>query len=166
MNLSKLERAKSLATEAMYTVALQHRRIKTIEPEDEVFVMRVFVDLQFLILVLNRLQNAVLLLSEETETKDDITAMVLAFENALPHLKHLRNIIEHGDEYATGKGKNKKYLKDGVQVMSFDGETFIWFGKVYNVDTALRSAEILYSAFLDVVSRFHVNGVISGLQKL
>src|SRR5579859_2833960 len=49
-----LERAKSLSNEACFTVSLQHRRLRTTEPEDQVFVFRWWADLQFLIVALRR----------------------------------------------------------------------------------------------------------------
>ena len=53
-----LERARSLATEAISTVALQRRRPRSTEPEDGVFVFRWWADLQFLIVALRRLRRA------------------------------------------------------------------------------------------------------------
>jgi hypothetical protein len=43
-----VERALSLANDAMFTVKLQHRRLRTDEPEDEVFFFRRSADFQFL----------------------------------------------------------------------------------------------------------------------
>jgi hypothetical protein len=43
-----VERAHSLATEAIYMVALQRRRLRSAEPEDETLVFRRWADFQFL----------------------------------------------------------------------------------------------------------------------
>ena len=61
------ERAKSFCNEACFTIALQHRRLKTTEPEDGVFVFRWHADLQFLIVALRRLRDR----RQHTEVRRD-----------------------------------------------------------------------------------------------
>ncbi len=55
-----LERARSLCSEGCFAVALQHRRLRSKEPEDEVFILRWWTDLQFLIVSLRRLRRSAL----------------------------------------------------------------------------------------------------------
>jgi hypothetical protein len=54
----------------MFTVALQRRRIRSKEPEDDVFVMRWWADLQFYIVALRRLRRAAELASRVPSAKD------------------------------------------------------------------------------------------------
>lgn len=53
-----LERARSLANEATFTVALQRRRVRSKEPEDDAFVVRWWADRQLFIVALRRLRRA------------------------------------------------------------------------------------------------------------
>ena len=94
-----LERAHSLANEAMFTVALQCRRIKTVEPEDETFIFRWWVDFQFLILALCRLRRAVKIAHKVLAITGDVKIALHKFDRALPHLIRLRNVGELIDEY-------------------------------------------------------------------
>lgn len=52
-----MERAHSLASEAIHMVALQRRRLKSDEPEAESFVFRRWADFQFLVVSLRRLRQ-------------------------------------------------------------------------------------------------------------
>ncbi len=65
-----IERAHSLANEAIHMVALQRRRLQSEEPEDEIFVFRRWADFQFFIVSLRRLRQAALLAAhlKATET--------------------------------------------------------------------------------------------------
>ena len=90
-----LERARSLANEAMFTVALQRRRIRTDEPEDDVFVMRWWADLQFFIVALRRLRRAAELASRVEPVKDIVILALHSFDDALPQLAVMRNVGEH-----------------------------------------------------------------------
>lgn len=54
-----LERAKTFGNNAMFTVALQHRRLRTHEPEDSVFYFPWQADAQFLVTALSHLRTAV-----------------------------------------------------------------------------------------------------------
>ena len=89
-----LGRARSLAFDARFTVALQRRRIRSREPEDDVFVMRWWADLQFLIVALRRLRRAAELASRVELVKDSLTSAVGTFHDALPQLAVMRNVAE------------------------------------------------------------------------
>lgn len=58
IDAAALERAKSLANWACYTIALQRRRLQSGEPEDETFIFRWWADLEFLVVTLRRLRRA------------------------------------------------------------------------------------------------------------
>ena len=66
-----MERARSLANEAMFTLALQRRRIRSNGPEDDIFVMRWWADLQFLIVALRRLRRTAELAGRVTIAKEE-----------------------------------------------------------------------------------------------
>jgi hypothetical protein len=80
------ERAKSFANEAIFTVALQHRRLQTTEPEDNVFIFRWHADFQFFTVALRRLRRAVELAAEVSHLSDTLRAEIKAFDSRLPAL--------------------------------------------------------------------------------
>lgn len=144
-----LERARSLANEAMFTVALQRRRTRSTEPEDEVFIMRWWADLQFFIVALRRLRRAAELASRVPLAQGTGLSVALRdFDNALPQLSKLRNVGEHIDEYAVdgSKRRHKDVDRRFLQVGTWDGNTYQWLGESINVDVAHDAAYELFSA--------------------
>lgn len=141
-----LERARSLATEAIYTVALQCRRLRSTEPEDDAFVFRWWADLQFLIVALRRLRRTAELAARIPTTADAMKLAVQTFDAALPRLPQTRNVGEHVDDYAVDAPRrhHKNVDRRQLQVGSFDGTTYHWLGGVLNIDDALSASEALY----------------------
>ena len=141
-----LERACSLANEYMFTVALQCRRIRTAEPEDKVFVMRRWIDLQFLILALYRLRTAVKIAVKIPTISKEMRTALNRFDKAIPDLKKLRDIGEHIDEYAVDHPRRHVPSVDRkqLQVGSWDGTVYEWLGVRLNVDEANNAAEELF----------------------
>jgi hypothetical protein len=143
-----LERARSLANEAVWAVALQHRRLRTQEPEDDHFVFRYVTDLQFLIVALRRLRRAAELAARAPDVSADLGAAVNAFDSALPALAVMRNVGEHIDEYAVDhpKRRHRKVDRRQLQVSVWNGSTYQWLGHELDIDAALTAAENLYHA--------------------
>lgn len=143
-----LERARSLANEAMFTVALQRRRIRSDEPEDDVFVMRWWADLQFFIVALRRLRRAAELAGRVASVKDRLVLALRTFDDALPHLSVMRNVGEHIDDYAVGnpKRRHKHVDRRSLQAGNWDGVTYQWLGESLNIDVAHDAARQLFSA--------------------
>jgi hypothetical protein len=141
-----LERAFSLANEAMFTVALQRGRVRGTEPEDESFVFRWWADLQFLIVALRRLRRAAELARRVPAAAGDVAAALKAFDVALPMLPMMRNVGEHIDDYALDRGRDKHVSRQALQVGAWDGRTYSWLGESLNVDVAHAAAEGLWSA--------------------
>jgi hypothetical protein len=139
------ERALSLMNEAMFTVDLQTRRVRGREPEDEVFAMRWWADLQFLIVALRRLRRAAELGRHGLpETKEAIEGAIRSFDGDLPDLAAMRNVGEHIDDYVRERGRLRDVERSGLQVGAFDGTTFQWLDRELNVDNARQAAERLY----------------------
>ena len=120
-----LERARSLANELVYTVALQCRRLKTAEPEDDEFVFRVWADWQFLIVALSRLRHVGVLAKRVEEVADEIQRALIAFDAALPSLQLMRNVGEHLDKYAIDQGHGEISRK-ALQVGSWTDADLFW----------------------------------------
>jgi hypothetical protein len=136
-----LERAKSLCNEACFTIALQHRRLQTTEPEDEVFVMRWWADVQFLIVALRRLRRSAELAARVPSISGDLRAAIRKFDNALPTVAKMRNVGEHIDNY--GVDAPKRHHPDidrrQLQVGTWDGTVFRWLGSELDIDDAMQA---------------------------
>ncbi len=156
-----LERAHSLANEAMFTVALQCRRIKTVEPEDETFIFRWWVDFQFLILALCRLRRAVKIAHKVPAITGDVKVALHKFDRALPHLIRLRNVGEHIDEYVVdSESRHDKTVEHkGLQVGNWNGTIYEWLDIQLNVHDALVAAEELYGVLQSASKELSTKGV-------
>lgn len=141
-----VERARSLATEAMDTVALQCRRLRSTKPMDDVFVFRWWAGLQFLIVALRRLRRTAQLAASIPAAADVMEHALETFDTALPALARMRNVGEHIDDYAVDapRRNHKNVDRRQVQVGRFDGVTYTWLGGALNVDDALAAGERSY----------------------
>jgi hypothetical protein len=143
------ERARNLASEAMYMVELQRRRAKGSEREDAVFVTRWWVDLQFFVIALYRLRRAAYLAEKVPSVRGAIQAAGARFDKRLPTLKTMRDVTEHFDEYAIDTGHNKAVSRQELQVGTWDGTVWRW-GQIghLDVDDAFDAAGDLYKAII------------------
>lgn len=139
------EMVLSLATEATFAVAMQRRRLRSVEPEDEVFIFRYWFDLQFTVIALRRLRRAAELAESIPPLKASVVSAIAAFDAALPDLRMMRDVGEHINEYARDRGRKKEIRHRQLQVGTWDGMTYSWLGGSINVDDALGAAEALTS---------------------
>jgi len=158
-NAAKIDRARSLCNQACWTIALQVRRLRSEEPEDQEFVFRFWSDLQFLIVMLRRMRKAALIAAFEP----DITNAIAEFDCTLPDLAKMRNVGEHIDDYAADspKRRHRDVSRSTLQVGEFDGTVFSWVGGDLNIDEALRAAERLFAAVRDAARRSAEGGAIA-----
>lgn len=146
-----LERCCRLVDIEFRAVALQRRRLQTTEPEDESFDLRWWIDLQFFILALSRLQRVARLVQGTHYESGQVRSALASLEAATPSLRTMRNIGEHADEYAIDSPKRHEKTIDRRQLEtgSWDGQTFSWLQKhdgtqhALNVDIALEAAQTL-----------------------
>src|SRR4051812_9869536 len=108
------ERARRLANIGLHAIALQHRRLRSSEPEDDQFVMRWWADLQFLVIALRRFRRAVTIAIADRDS--DLKAALDSFDAALPSLETMRNIGEHLDAYAADDPKRHDKAIDRRQL--------------------------------------------------
>jgi hypothetical protein len=151
---AKIERAFSLANEAMFTVALQVRRLRSSEPEDETFVFRWWADLQFLIVALRRLRRIANLSLKLSTWDDRLRDACRKFDATLEGLNVMRNVGEHLDDYASDAGWKKSIGRRQLQVGSWDGTTYTWLDRKLNVDVARAATEKLFDA-IRALNRAH-----------
>jgi hypothetical protein len=148
-----LERTKSFCNEAIFTIALQHRRLRTPEPEDKVFIFRWHADLQFFIVALRRLRRAVELGAKVRHVSETLRAALTAFDDRLPGLAKMRNVSEHINDYLLGDGRTKDVQRGDLQVSAWDGTVFSWLGVELDIDAALVAAETLFEAVKQAARR-------------
>lgn len=146
-----IERAFSLVNEAMFTVDLQVRRLRSTEPEDAEFIFRPWADFSFLVVALVRLRAAAKAFRKAKGVSVD--KALAAFDNALPTLTPLRDVAEHIEDYAVGTGKHKGISRKSLAVGGWDGKTFTWYGNSLDVDKAREAAMDLFNAVRDEKNR-------------
>jgi hypothetical protein len=93
------ERACRLANVAVWTAALQRRRLTADEPEDEEFLFRRWADFQFFIITLTRVRRVASLAAKIPMISDDIHKAIRIFDAKLPMPKNMRDVAEHIDDY-------------------------------------------------------------------
>lgn len=142
---SMYERARRLANVAMWTVALQERRLRTKEPEDGEFLFRKWADIQFLIVALWRLGRAAELASKVPETAAQVRPAIAAFDKAIPDLKTMRDVAEHFDEYALYSGRDKSISRRSLEVAFVGPTRFEWLGFKLDTERAVKASSELFA---------------------
>lgn len=141
------ERARRLANIAVWTIALQRRRLSASEPEDETFAFRLWADWEFFISSLMRLRRAAALAAKADCIKVQIEEALEVFDRSIPNLQDARNVMEHIDEYALDKGHARKVSRKSLEVGSFDSCRFIWSSIIdLDADAALAASRALFVA--------------------
>jgi hypothetical protein len=141
-----VERALRLVSIELHAVALQRRRLASSEPEDEDFDFRWWTDLQFFILALSRVRRYAEL--NVPSARAQMRKALAQFDGAVPDLRVMRNIGEHGDEYAVESSSRHMKSIDArqLEVGAWDGQTYQWLGRRLNVDEALPAGQALVEA--------------------
>jgi hypothetical protein len=143
------ERARRLANQALWAVDLQRRRLNSEEPEDAKFTLRQWSDFHFLIVALTRLRRAAELAAKVPVISERMHAALKTFDAALPHLKKMRDVAEHIDDYAVDSGKDRSISRKSLEVGSSDGETWEWLGFETDTGRALSASITLLEAMKD-----------------
>ncbi|MEW8521640.1 MAG: hypothetical protein AB2552_01165 [Candidatus Thiodiazotropha endolucinida] len=144
--LAIFEDAKNMANIAVWGVELQIKRLNSQKNEISEFVMQPVVDFHFLIVALTRLRQAASLVSKIS----DIKSAIATFDNAIPDLRTVRNILEHIDEYRIGKGNNKSVPKDSFQTIIFGKESIRWVNYEINLKSAMKASSDLYAVIRSI----------------
>jgi len=147
---STYERARRLANLSLWAIDLQCRRLRSSEPEDDRFVLRKWTDFDFLIVALTRLRRAAKLAAKVPEIKTEVSAALREFDSILPHLKKMRDVAEHIDDYALELGKEASIERGSLEVSSLyereNGIVLEWLGNQLNADEALNASRRLFDA--------------------
>jgi len=151
-----MERTISLAREYLHAVILQNKRLQTKASEDNGFVFKWWIDLQFLILALYRFRNMVGIAKKIPAIETEINSAIEKFDKNIPELKTFRDIGEHMADYAIDnqsrheKSINRKHL----QVGTFNGNVYEWLDRQLNIVDAERAAKELYQTLQTIKNNF------------
>lgn len=156
-----LERCHTLSRDAMFTVALQCRRVQQDDPMDEVFVFRRWSDYKFLILALWQLRTTVRIACKVRKVAKHINAAISRFDTSLPDLEKLRHVEVHIDEYAVDNGFNKQVSRIELEVGEISASSFVWLGFRLERDEALKAAEALYESVLHIIKSYREQEVLT-----
>ena len=146
--LAACDDALIVANNFVFAVVMQISRVREERADVEPFVMRPFVDLEFLLVALTRLRRAanVINLFPYTETK--LSQAMEKYDKRLSGLKQLRNITEHYDDYLLKKGKDKnidlKTIRSGLMTKCMSYDSVEWMDFRLDLDECLAAAEELY----------------------
>ena len=129
-----LGQALRQAREARWTVELQCRRLKEGAGGEPQRGLRLWADLQMLLIALRRLRRSAELAALAPAATDEIVAAIAAFDRPLPDLWRLGNI-------------EAPFERAPVSVADdWTGPVIEWTGGALNVDDALRCSEALVEA--------------------
>lgn len=144
--------ARRLANQALWTVDLQRRRLSSEDPEDENFILRRWSDFHFFIVALTRLRRAAELAAKVPAVGEGLRSALNTFDAALPHLKRMRDVAEHVDDYALDGGKDRSISRKTLEVASSDGDKWQWLGFELDAGTALSASVALFAAISQCAS--------------
>ena len=133
---------------SLWAINLQCRRLQSSEPEDSRFVLRKWADFDFLIVALTRFRRAAKLAANIPEIHSEVATALREFDSALPHLKKMRDVAEHIDDYALEQGREASVERGLLEVSSLndggDGLVLEWLGHQLNADMALCASRKLF----------------------
>jgi hypothetical protein len=151
-----VERAKSMASEWMWAVSLQHDRLVNPRDEDKTFHpwgggFFSEADLHFLVTALGRLRQAAATIEHAPTYRDAIRPAIEKFDSKLPWRKQLRDVFEHLEDYAVDSdGRKTTTSRRELQVWSATGNGLHFLG--FNVDwnEARETAMDLYTVVMRI----------------
>ena len=133
---SVVELALRRAQQACSLVALQCRRLKLCQSTEPCFALRVWADVQMLVIALRQLRRSVELAALVPALQDGFIRALSDFDGPLPDLWSMHSVEEHFETVPV------------PDVEAWDGRVFSWAGGSLNVDEALQAAERLLAAMI------------------
>jgi hypothetical protein len=102
------------------------------------------------------LRRAAKLAASIPETQSSVGTALKEFDAALPHLKRMRDIAEHIDEYAVDQGRQRSVVRQSLEVssMSDHGSTLEWLGGRLNSHEALQASQRLFEVIKEASRAF------------
>lgn len=159
-DIAILERSRSFANIAMWTIKLQERRIFSDEPEDVDFPARRVSDYHFLFITLRRLLRAVKISKKVQEVKSEIEDAITIFEDKLDFTRKYRDVQEHIDEYAIDckRRHHKNVERKALQVYSISHDGNLeWLDERFNPKDASKIAYDLFKTHKEIIKKYFEN---------
>lgn len=135
---SVVEHALRRAQDACLLVAMQCRRLKRAELEESQLAIRVWADIQMLMIALRQLRRSVELAALSPSLQDGLVRALAEFDGPLPDLWRMRSVEEHFEAHPVPEAD------------AWDGRIFTWAEGSLNVDEALKAAERLLATMIGV----------------
>lgn len=140
------ERARRLANLAIWTVSIQRRRLNSEEPEDSEFPFRNWMDFHFFIVALSRLRRAAHLAAKVPAIRNKIAEAISVFDTEIPHLKTMRDVAEHIDDYSLDSGRLSHVSRKELEVASRSGNIWHWLGFDTDIEMAFAAGARLFES--------------------
>lgn len=139
------EEGRRLANIACWSIELQICRLTRGKTEIPEFVMQPIADFHFLLIAINRLRRAADLVNKAI----DISPQIDEFDQTLPGLIKMRNIMEHIDNYWQRKGHDPSVSPGELPNFAFSN-VVAWCGEELDLETVRKASSRLFQAIQDV----------------
>ena len=139
------EDARILANIYVHAVAMQISRVRQEVSGSDRFVMRQFVDFEFLLVTLVRLKRAACAIKKEVPVaREAMQQAIKEYDKRLPALKDLRDITEHYDDYLLKQGRISNVDRSKLLTKIMSPESIDWMGYSMNLNESMAAAEALF----------------------
>ena len=146
--LAACDDALTVANNYVFAVVTQISRVREECADAELFVMRQFVEFEFLLVALTRLRRAAGVINLFPYTESNLSQAMAKYDERLLGLKQWRNITEHYDDYLLNIGRDKKLdpktIRSGYMTKCMSYDSVEWMGFKFELDECLAAAEELY----------------------
>ena len=148
--LAACDDALIVAKNFEFAVVMQISRVREERADVEPFVMRSFVDLEFLLVALTRLRRAANVINSFPYTETKLSQAMEKYDRRLSGLKQLRNITEHYDDYLLKKDRGKiinlKLIRSGYMTKCMSYDCVEWMDFKLDLDECQAASEELYTS--------------------
>ncbi|ESZ99708.1 hypothetical protein ThrDRAFT_02702 [Frankia casuarinae] len=157
-----LNRAVRLASNSLYVIDIQIRRIAGDEPEDEDYLFRVWADIDFLIITLWKIRTVTLAAARRLPSDLALTDAIAEFDRSVPHLKLMRDVGQHLEDYMINAasrrhrrpGTEYKISRRQLEVAAWSQNDFRWLDAVLDFTDSRKAASVLYSRLRAARSKY------------
>jgi hypothetical protein len=152
-SLEILRRSVRMGSDAVRSVELQIRRIRRDEAEDNEWPDRVLADFRFFVLALWQIRLCAKAAQEIAEAREEIRTALNEFDQQVPCLTFMRNVMQHVDEYIRDQGRVQDVSRRHLEVDCWSSEHWTWMKQTLEVDKSHRAAIDLYNKLRSVRDR-------------
>ena len=155
--VANYEELRHYANKAVWTIHLQIERLREPVGDDDPFVLRPISEFEWLVIQLDRLLSVARRVSKLSGGAQD--EAITLFEDTIPKLRDVRNVVAHIDEYAVGRG-NKAEPKPGTLACHLMGQdTFNFAGFPFNLNVVAEVSDKLFDAIKEFPPALYTKAV-------